>query len=163
MLEETTHPTLIARGCMYQSAHMCGTHRADGLSLGAKSSILLPNLNSQFPCSIRRNPNLPQLSNHGVSVCQNVCRIRTCNSQHFHPTRARRLNPRRRVFNDQTFDCTISQPLRPLQIRLRMGLPVGHIIGSDQNFRHRQSTMPQAILRQQPGTRSDHSPPSLRN
>ena len=57
----------------------------------------------------------------------------------------------------------MSQPLRPLQIRLRMRLPVGDVVRGNQNFRHRQSAMPQPILREQPGARGDNTPSPIRN
>ena len=145
---------------MYEDCY-CANLKGTTPSPGRQN--LLPNLDPQFARSIRGNPNLRQLSNHCVRVPQSVCPIGTRNPQHLHATRESRLNPSRRVFNDQTFRSAISQPRRPLQIWLRMRLPVSDIVGGNQNFGHGQSTVPQPTLRQQPRPRRDNTPPSFRN
>ena len=109
------------------------------------------------------NLNLRQSGHHPIGLAEFRCWIRARNSHHLHPARARRLNPRGRILDHQALRRLESQPLRTLQIRLRMRLPIRHIIRRHQNFRHRQSAKPQARAGQQPRSRRDHAPAPFRN
>lgn len=120
-------------------------------------------LNRNLVASVRRNSNPRESLYHRIRLRQLLCPIRARHPDHLHSASTRRLNPRRRILNDQTFLRTESQHLSPFQIRLWMRLPISHIIGSYHHLRHGQSAMPQPIRRQQPRSRRHHRPSPIRN
>ncbi len=106
------------------------------------------------------DPNLPLSSrSHRGRLIQSIRRIRARDPNDAHPARTRRLNSCGRVLDHKTVCRIECHPLGPLQIRLRMRLPVRDIIRRNQNLGHRKSTKAQPRAGQQPRPRSHDAPP----
>src|SRR5437773_4885156 len=132
-----------------------------------ESGVSRPYLDQQFCFSIRSlvlsHLDLVERSNQGIRFLQLRLRKRTGGRDDFHFSGMSRANTRRCVFDHEALFWLGPQQFRTFEIRLRIRLTLGYVVGRDHYARGRQIGNTQPSSSQQASAGSDDTPAAVRD